>query len=66
LNTGFYVFVYDYAGPCVAHGARSDFVGKTLQGILDFVGNTFVDGTTLHSDFKAAADDSSSPWVQPG
>merc|ERR1712224_885020 len=34
LETGFYNFMYEYDGPCVAHGANSAFVGKDLQGIL--------------------------------
>ena len=51
LDTGFYIFIYDFDGPCVAHGARDDFVGLTLQGILDYVGNTAVNGTWLHEHF---------------
>ena len=49
------MFVYDFEGPCVAHGARADFVGRTLQGILDYVGNTAVNGTELHEQFVANA-----------
>ena len=49
------VFIYDFEGPCVAHGKRADFVNLTLQGILDKVNNTAVNGTWLHEQFVAKA-----------
>ena len=55
LEGDFYVFVYDFEGPCVAHGANASFVGLTLQGILDKVNNTAVNGTWLHEQFVAKA-----------
>lgn len=54
-DTGFYVFIYEFAGPCVAHGANGAFVGKKLQEILDMVGNTYTQGDPLHDDFVKAA-----------
>ena len=63
LPSGFCIFVYRFGAPgtpgehgeCVAHGARSDFIGKSLPAILAFVGNRAVDGLALHTKFAQAA-----------
>jgi hypothetical protein len=59
VDSGFYIFAYAFGagtkGECVAHGAKSAFVGKNLTEILAFVGNKAVDGEELHDKFVAAA-----------
>jgi len=52
----------DNNGECVAHGKNQAFVGLNLQGILDLVGNTAVNGDELHEAFSAAAN-AGGGWV---
>ncbi len=56
VDTGFYVFAYNYNGTNVAHGSNSNFVGQTLQQILDGAGITTITGAQLNSKFIAAAE----------
>lgn len=60
-SEGFYAFIYDYAGPCVAHGARSDFVGLTLPEIVTLVSNPS-DGQATDDALQAGAE-ASGGWV---
>jgi len=59
---GFYGFVFNYDGLCVAHGADSSFVGKTLGEVLQLTQNTEADAATLHERFKQAAE-AGGEWV---
>ena len=52
----------DNNGECVAHGKNQAFVGLDLQGILDLVDNTAVNGDELHEAFSAAAN-AGGGWV---
>ena len=52
----------DNNGECVAHGKNQAFVGLDLQGILDYVDNTAVNGDELHEAFSAAAN-AGGGWV---
>jgi signal transduction histidine kinase len=68
FRTGdFYAFVYDFSSLCVAHGARSDFVGMTLQEVqseaLDMPAAIVAQAGLLHQQFKAAAR-AGGGWVQ--
>ena len=45
----------DNNGECVAHGKNQAFVGLNLQGILDLVGNTAVNGDRLTNHVVSAA-----------
>ena len=56
VDTGFYVFAYNYNGTNVAHGSNSDFVGQTLQQILDGAGIVTITGAQLNAKFIAAAE----------
>ena len=56
VDTGFYVFAYNYNGTNVAHGSNSDFVGQTLQQILDGAGIVTITGAQLNAKFTAAAE----------
>ena len=58
----FYAFVYDFDSRCVAHGARSDFVGMTLDEVFETV-NIALDANDLHRKFAAAAR-AGGGWVQ--
>ena len=60
----FYTFFYDYGirQRCVAHGARSDFVGMTLDEVFETV-NIDLDAEDLHRKFAAAAR-AGGGWVQ--
>ena len=60
--TFFYAFVYDFDSRCVAHGARSDFVGMTLNEVFETV-NIPLDANDLHRKFAAAAR-AGGGWVQ--
>jgi hypothetical protein len=60
LPGGFYLFMYNFQGPLVAHGKRRDYFGQTLGQIL--VANrlgTADEGTQLHHAFVAAAENAS-------
>ena len=58
----FYAFVYDFDSRCVAHGARSDFVGMTLNEVFETV-YIPLDAEDLHRKFAAAAR-AGGGWVQ--
>jgi signal transduction histidine kinase len=64
-ETGFYPFVYDATtSVCVAHGARPDFVGKTLATIMTELNlGGYSSATAVHQRF-AAASLGSGGWVQ--
>lgn len=59
---GFYGFVFDFSGRCVAHGADETFVGLTLPEVLARTQNGGVDGAQLHRRFVAAAE-AGGGWV---
>ena len=52
-----YVFIYDMAGVCVAHGARRALIGKNLIDIKD------QDGTYLIRRMVEIANGAGSGWV---
>jgi hypothetical protein len=54
---GFYPFVYAFDGTCVAHGANSALLGRTLPDIIAGVARLrdVVDGVQLHESFMQAA-----------
>jgi hypothetical protein len=58
----FYAFFYDFGSRCVAHGARSDFVGMTLNEVFEAV-NITLHADILHEQFVAAAQ-AGGGWVQ--
>ena len=59
-----YVFMYRFDGTCVAHGARSDFVGRTLQNIIAGAASLrgVITGSALHQSFVNAANQGGA-WV---
>jgi len=56
LSTGFYAFVFDYEGSCVAHGADRQSVGKTLPQMMRSRRMTEGGSAELHQKFKDAAE----------
>ena len=64
-NDWLYPFIYDFeSATAVAHGARPDFVGRTLH---DIIGSSptlsaVLDGRELHEQFKDAANNGGG-WV---
>lgn len=62
----FYVFVFEFSGRCVAHGANTDFVGLTLydiMGTLDMPDTILSGANDTHEQFIAAAV-AGGGWVQ--
>eukprot|EP01047_Picozoa_sp_COSAG01_P035437 COSAG01_NODE_2719_length_7188_cov_6.387079_4_plen_214_part_00 len=57
----FYAFFYDFNSTCVTHGARPDFVGKTLAQVFALV-NIPLNADALHVKFTEAAQ-SGGGWV---
>jgi hypothetical protein len=73
LDPDFYVFVFEFSGRCVAHGAHSDFVGMTLSdimGVLDMPDTILQGATSTHQQFMAAAEAGGGwveyEWASPG
>ena len=70
VETGFYVFAYQFDSTAVAHGAVMSNVGKTLQQILTGAGITTITGAELNAKFVAAANNGgglvSYPWGTGG
>jgi signal transduction histidine kinase len=70
VDTGFYVFAYQFDSTAVAHGSTASNVGKTLQQILDGAGITSITGAALNAKFVAAANNGggvvSYPWGSGG
>mmetsp|Transcript_33088 Transcript_33088/g.61143 ORF Transcript_33088/g.61143 Transcript_33088/m.61143 type:complete len:822 (+) Transcript_33088:71-2536(+) len=61
LSTGFYPFVFNFDGTCMAHGSHSGSVGLTLS---QMVAMRNIEGVPpdLHDQFKAAAE-KGGEWV---
>ena len=62
----FYVFVFEFSGRCVAHGAMGDFVGMTLSEIMGALNmpDTILEGAiSTHQQFMAAAE-AGGGWVE--
>ena len=58
---GFYVYAFDYNSTCVAHGAVQDYVGMTVEAVLDH-NDISLDADTLHNQFRTAAE-AGGGWV---
>ena len=65
IEAGFYAFVYTLSGTCLAHGANSLFVGRTLQDIIAgsaALTSNGVSGSALNLQFNQTAQ-SGGGWV---
>ena len=55
VSSPFYVFIFSFDGPAVAHGANPALVGKSLADIA-IANNLPIDGEKVHQEFRARAE----------
>eukprot|EP01051_Picozoa_sp_SAG22_P003925 SAG22_NODE_201_length_15391_cov_7.662176_2_plen_407_part_00 len=65
FETGFYAFVFDAATSTVlAHGQRSDLVGRSLPSVFATLKLQYSDPELMHARFVTAASTPGGQWVQ--